>query len=194
MARPGLEPGTPRFSWTRAKAHRSMKDLQTKRFRPPHAQRDAVGFAWFGAGLGLRDSLRVPSISIDRRPSTRERGGPCSLSTGAESKVATGRGEDDAAPIPDASRGQTVRVPQPQGRLDHRQRRDRSRRPRKGPWTCCRQPSSPSQELDMASSACWSSSCLCCSSSGWSDRRGATAPHRPTRSCSSPLTALSLLP
>ena len=73
-------------------------------------------------------------------------------------------------------------------------RRDRSRRPRKGHWTCCSQQSSPSQELDMASSACWSSSCLCCSSSGWSDRRGATAPHRPTRNCGSPLTALSLVP
>jgi hypothetical protein len=34
------------------------------------------------------------------------------------------------APVPDTSRGQTVRVPQPLGKLDHGQRRDPPRRPR----------------------------------------------------------------
>ena len=85
-----------------------------------------------------------------------------------------------AAPVPDASPGQTVRMPHRWGNWTTVSVGIRPGARGKGPWTCCRQPSWPSQELDMASSACWSSSCSCCSSSGWSDR-GARLPTRSQR-------------
>jgi hypothetical protein len=60
MARPGLEPGTPRFSGSRGGAIPLTKDLQNHGCQSDAAWRDGVGSGRFRVGLGLRRGLGVP--------------------------------------------------------------------------------------------------------------------------------------
>jgi hypothetical protein len=71
MARPGLEPGTPRFSGSRRGAIPLTKDLQNHGFQSDAVWRDGVGSGRFRVGLGLRRGLRVP---MSLRP--QRTGGP----------------------------------------------------------------------------------------------------------------------
>ena len=61
MARPGLEPGTPRFSGSRCTAGLIAKDLQMGLVSTVRRRRDTVGFVWFGARLGLHGGPGVPN-------------------------------------------------------------------------------------------------------------------------------------
>jgi hypothetical protein len=63
MARPKLEPGTPRFSGPLAGPWFATNGLQTRRFAEPVRRTHACGLAHFRAGLGLRRAREVP---IDR--------------------------------------------------------------------------------------------------------------------------------
>jgi hypothetical protein len=59
MARPGLEPGTPRFSGSRSSARLLRKDLQKRRFLVLRPRLDAVASVRFGARLGLCGRVEV---------------------------------------------------------------------------------------------------------------------------------------
>ena len=131
-----------------------------------------------GAALHARGAAeRRLRLSAARPPEPRT---PAALATPAAQAVADdqlsasqdGRSRGGRRPrrYPMPARRQTVRTPHRWGNWTTVSVGIRPGARGKGPWTCCRQPSWPSQELDMASSACWSLSCSCCSSSGWSDR------------------------
>jgi hypothetical protein len=60
MARPGLEPGTPRFSGSRGGAIPLAKDLQIRGSKSDAVWCDGVGSGRFRGGLGLRRALEVP--------------------------------------------------------------------------------------------------------------------------------------
>jgi hypothetical protein len=60
VARPGLEPGTPRFSGSRGGAVPLTKDLQIRGSQSGATRRDGVGSGRFRGGLGLRRALEVP--------------------------------------------------------------------------------------------------------------------------------------
>ena len=69
MARPGLEPGTPRFSGSRPVACLHTKGLQIPLSRAVMPRRDPVTFGRFGARLGLRGGVEVPaSRGAPRQP------------------------------------------------------------------------------------------------------------------------------
>src|SRR5690242_10586612 len=69
MARPGLEPGTPRFSGTRLTASLVAKGLQISPVLAVGLRSDAVTFLRLGARLGLRGLVEVPMIGAVREPS-----------------------------------------------------------------------------------------------------------------------------
>jgi hypothetical protein len=58
MARPGLEPGTPRFSGSRGRAIRLRERLQISGFKVSASWRCAVGFGRFPAPLDSREGLK----------------------------------------------------------------------------------------------------------------------------------------
>jgi hypothetical protein len=60
MARPGLEPGTPRFSGSRLAATLPGKGLQIDLVATGRPRRNAFGFGFFGARLGLCVRVEVP--------------------------------------------------------------------------------------------------------------------------------------
>jgi hypothetical protein len=60
MARPGLEPGTPRFSVSRARSTLIGKDLQIRLFHRVPSRRDGVGYRRLRARLGLCGGVGVP--------------------------------------------------------------------------------------------------------------------------------------
>jgi hypothetical protein len=61
MARPGLEPGTPRFSGSRGGPVPPAKHLQIARFEAAMPRRDTGGCGRLRAGLGLQGGLEVPN-------------------------------------------------------------------------------------------------------------------------------------
>ena len=61
MARPGLEPGTPRFSGSRGRPVPSAKYLQIGALQAAIPRRDAGGCGRLRAGLGLQGGLEVPN-------------------------------------------------------------------------------------------------------------------------------------
>jgi hypothetical protein len=61
MARPGLEPGTPRFSGSRGRAIRLTECLQIRGFMGAALPGGAVGSGLLPAHLGLRGGLEVPN-------------------------------------------------------------------------------------------------------------------------------------
>jgi hypothetical protein len=61
MARPGLEPGTPRFSGSRGPHASAAKGLQFDLFPPGDPVRHPSGLVWFTTRLGLRGRLEVPN-------------------------------------------------------------------------------------------------------------------------------------
>jgi hypothetical protein len=69
MARPGLEPGTPRFSGSLGSAILSIEGLQIGRFNVGRGSRDSVAVGWIRARLGLRGGRGVPNapIAVDSR-------------------------------------------------------------------------------------------------------------------------------
>jgi hypothetical protein len=60
MARPGLEPGTPRVSGSRGSPGSAAKDLQIFIFAPGKLARHTFGFGLASAGSGLCGRLEVP--------------------------------------------------------------------------------------------------------------------------------------
>jgi hypothetical protein len=60
VARPGLEPGTPRFSGSRGGAISAGKGLQIRGFRSDAVWRDGVGSGRFRGSMGLRPAVEVP--------------------------------------------------------------------------------------------------------------------------------------
>jgi len=83
MARPGLEPGTPRFSGSRGSAISLLKDLQICGFQPGAVWHDRVGSGRFREDLGLRRGLDVPMSLRPARPTGRVR---CSAVEAVESR------------------------------------------------------------------------------------------------------------
>jgi hypothetical protein len=73
MARPGLEPGTPRFSGSRGTKIVPAKVLQIRGFRVAARRCDAAGSGWFDARLGLHRGVEVPN---EARPSVPRRARP----------------------------------------------------------------------------------------------------------------------
>jgi hypothetical protein len=78
MARPGLEPGTPRFSGSRHRPCLVRSDLQIPHFSESACCSDPCGLAPFRAGLGLRRASGVPNhasrrTSVQARALTRRR-------------------------------------------------------------------------------------------------------------------------
>ena len=59
MARPGLEPRTPRFSGSRGSPASATKHVHIAILAPGEVVRHAFGWAWFRAGLGLCERLEV---------------------------------------------------------------------------------------------------------------------------------------
>jgi len=93
MARPGLEPGTPRFSGSRPVACLRTKGLQIRAFSAVMPRRDPVTFGRFGARLGLCGGVEVP-VSRGRTATTRKgRSAVCATlgsQTGSERHAAGG--------------------------------------------------------------------------------------------------------
>jgi hypothetical protein len=67
MARPGLEPGTPRFSGTLSALLFSEKDLQVALLVGVGPRDDPVAFGRFGAGSGLRARAEVLMSRVPRQ-------------------------------------------------------------------------------------------------------------------------------
>jgi hypothetical protein len=61
VARPGLEPGTPRFSGSRGRPVPAAKHLQIAGFEAAMPRRDTGGCGRLRAGLGLQGGLEVPN-------------------------------------------------------------------------------------------------------------------------------------
>jgi hypothetical protein len=77
MARPGLEPGTPRFSGSRPVACLHTKGLQIRLSLAVMPRRDPVTFGRFGARLGLRGGVEVPAAEAHRGNRERSICGVC---------------------------------------------------------------------------------------------------------------------
>jgi hypothetical protein len=73
MARPGLEPGTPRFSGSRRGRRSGSKRLQFATSDESLRGGHACGLALFRAGLGLRQAGGVPNVG--RAPSAEPTAG-----------------------------------------------------------------------------------------------------------------------
>jgi hypothetical protein len=121
MARPGLEPGTPRFSGSRRKAYRAVKDLQTGRsVRPTRGTMPSAlpGLAGVWDSVTASESQR----SIADRPRgalAQDRAGHCVITPGGQSldgarHVDAPRGSCDAR-LPDAVHASHTESDEPPG-------------------------------------------------------------------------------
>jgi hypothetical protein len=72
MARPGLEPGTPRLSGSRGSPASATTNVHIAILAPGEVVRHAFGWAWFRAGLGLCGRLEVSTNRQARVAMTAE--------------------------------------------------------------------------------------------------------------------------